>query len=178
MISEEYRKQQEKLHEREDYGSGHADIWGFLPPILNDVIRKFDIQSLTDYGCGKCHLFSVIESDHKIKLQAYDPGIERYSADPVPTEMVCCIDVLEHIEPEHLDSVLDKLAELTQKVAILSVHCGPAAKTLDDGRNAHLIQKPLEWWLPRIWERFHVKVMQDFGPGFFVIVVPRPGMDI
>ena len=83
--------------------------------------------------------------------------------------MVACIDVLEHIEPLYLDSVLDDLKRLAEGIAFLSVHTGPAIKVLSDGRNAHLIQQPMEWWLPKIWERFDIQTVQIMDNGFFVI---------
>ena len=88
--------------------------------------------------------------------------------------MVTCIDVLEHIEPEYLEDVLDHLEELTEVVLFASIHTGPAGKTLDDGRNAHLIQKPMEFWLPKIWERFAIQTVQVMSPHeFFVIANNR-----
>lgn len=179
LISPAYQALQRQLHEeREDYGSGLADVWQIMPAVINDVIAKFKIEHLLDYGHGKGHLFEVLKATHKMRLQAYDPGIERLSEAPEPAQMVCCIDVLEHIEPDCLEDVLDHLEELTQTVGIFSVHTGPAGKTLADGRNAHLIQKPVEWWLPRLWDRFKIRVLQDFGTGFFAIVVPLADKDI
>ena len=83
--------------------------------------------------------------------------------------MVACIDVLEHIEPAYLTGVLDDLKRLTEGVAFLSIHTGPAVKVLSDGRNAHLIQQPMEWWLPQIWERFDLQTVQLMEQGFYVI---------
>jgi hypothetical protein len=84
--------------------------------------------------------------------------------------MVACIDVLEHIEPACLEEVLDDLMRLTKAVGFFSVHTGPAIKTLSDGRNAHLIQQPPEWWLPKFIERFEVQTFQRVESGFYVIV--------
>ena len=104
--------------------------------------------------------------------QCYDPGVPEYAGDPVPAEMVVCIDVLEHIEPDCLDAVMDHLEELTQKVLFATVHTGPAGKTLPDGRNAHLIQKSYEFWLPMFTERFQLQGFhQRGGTGFEVICV-------
>lgn len=84
--------------------------------------------------------------------------------------MVCCIDVLEHIEPEYLETVLDELCRLTEGIAFLSIDTGPAVKTLSDGRNAHLIQQPMNWWLPKIWDRWELQTVQMSSEhGFFVI---------
>ena len=57
-------------------------------------------------------------------------------------DLVCCIDVLEHIEPELIDNVIFDLSTIVIKFGFFSIHQGPAGKILLDGRNAHLIQKP------------------------------------
>ena len=86
--------------------------------------------------------------------------------------MVVCIYVLEHIEPECLEDVLDHLESLTEQVLFATVHTGPAGKILPDGRNAHLIQKPSEWWLPKFMERWHLQGYHARTNGFEVVCIP------
>jgi hypothetical protein len=95
---------------------------------------------------------------------------------PVPAELVCCIDVLEHIEPECLEDVLDHLEELTQRVAFISINTAAAGKTLPDGRNAHLIQRPMEWWFPKIVERFKLQTLQAVSEREFYVIVQNSGL--
>ena len=88
-----------------------------------------------------------------------------------------CIDVLEHIEPAYLDNVLDDLQRCTDVIGVFTVACGPAMKILPDGRNAHLIQEPPEWWLPKPMQRFTLQSFQreHYGrdnDGFVVVVSP------
>ena len=139
--------------------------------MVSGIIDKLEINSLLDYGCGSnLSLTKTLKPKRKFTYQAYDPCVKKYSDDPVPSDMVVSIDVLEHIEPEFLDDVLDHLEELTENVLFCSIHTGPAGKVLDDGRNAHLIQMPLEWWLPQLWERFSIQTVQVTGKqGFWVI---------
>ena len=99
----------------------------------------------------------TFKPQRECRVQCYDPGVPEYADPPTPAEMVVCIDVLEHIEPELIDDVLDHLEELTESFLFATVHTQPAGKKLPDGRNAHLIQKPAEWWLPKIMERFTLK---------------------
>ena len=87
--------------------------------------------------------------------------------------MLVCLDVLEHIEPELLDSVLDDMKSLMLEIGFFSVHTGPAKKFLSDGRNAHLIQEPPSWWLPKIESRFEVMMCKDVINGFVVMVKTR-----
>jgi hypothetical protein len=83
-------------------------------------------------------------------VRNYDPGIPADSALPAPADLVVCTDVLEHIEPEHLDAVLAHIFRLAQRAVFLQIALFPAKKTLPDGRNAHLIVQPANWWLDKI----------------------------
>jgi hypothetical protein len=104
-----------------------------------------------------------------------DPVFPEYG-EPKPADLVCCIDVLEHIEPALVGNVISELASITPKFGFFSVHMGPAAKVLADGRNAHLIQRPSSWWLKLLTDEFeilHLQAHQMMGPGFWVLVAPR-----
>lgn len=156
-ISEAYRAEQEHLHETTEYGT--ASI-GFAP-VVSEICNKLEVMHLLDYGCGsRTNLLKHLKVDHKLKYQGYDPGVPRFSGHPAPAEMVCCIDVLEHVEPEFLDNVLDELESLTEAVIFATIHTGPANKVLSDGRNAHINQQPIEWWLPRLLCRFEIQSLQ------------------
>lgn len=151
LISEAYRKEQEQLHENPQYGvMGH--IYGDL---VRTVMTQVEAKEILDYGAGKQSLRQYIYPG--IFYRAYDPAIPELSADPKPAQFVACVDVLEHIEPECLDSVLDHLKQLTIHTLFATVHCGAAKKTLSDGRNAHLTQQPMGWWLPKFMDRFDLQ---------------------
>lgn len=168
-ISEEYRQQQQSLHENPNYGTASVQF----APIVSKLINQTQVDELLDYGAGKMRLFQNLKVGHKLKLQAYDPAIPDLAGEPKPMQMVTCIDVLEHIEPEMLDNVLDHLQALTQEIGFFTVHTGPAVKVLPDGRNAHLIQEPASWWLPKLLSRFELQTFQKTPNGFFVVVTAR-----
>ena len=169
LISDDYRAEQEKLHENPNYGVASVQY----APIVTQYINRLGVTDLLDYGAGKCRLFESIKPDHKMRLQAYDPAILRLSGAPEPAEMVTCIDVLEHIEPELLDNVLDNIKALAKSFVFLTIHTGPAVKVLSDGRNAHLIQEDAEWWLPKIMDRWSLQTFQRTQGGFFVFGVAK-----
>ena len=168
-ISEEYRKQQEKLHENPNYGMASVQF----APLVSQLIEKAGVDEVLDYGAGKCRLFKNLQVERKLKLQAYDPAIPELSGEPLPMQMVTCIDVLEHIEPELLDNVLDHLQELVLEIGFFTIHTKPAMKVLPDGRNAHLIQENEHWWLPKILTRWDLNTFQKTENGFFVVVTAK-----
>lgn len=171
LITDAYRKTQEQLHATTQYGTASIQY----APIVAQMIEKLQIQHLLDYGCGKSmnlarNLKLKPDLGYKLKYQAYDPGVANLAGDPTPAQMVACIDVLEHIEPDCLDEVLDHLKRLTEGVLFATVACGPARKMLSDGRNAHLIQEPMKWWLPKLWERFDIQTVQMTGAQSFYVI--------
>jgi hypothetical protein len=167
LISEPYRAEQAKLHETKTYGTASINY----APLVTQIIDKLEITHLLDYGAGsQMNLGKHIRPKGKLTYQAYDPCVSELSGEPVPAQLVCCIDVLEHIEPEYLDSVLDHLASLTEAVVFLTVCTVAAFKKLSDGRNAHLTQQPMSWWLPKIMERFEVQTVQATSDKTFHVI--------
>ena len=164
LISEEYRAMQSELHENPNYGIAST----YFAPIVDDIVDRFKINDLLDYGAGKLRLRDSIRS--QVNYTAYEPSNPKYSDAPEPTEFVTCIDVLEHIEPELLDNVLDDLHRVVVKYGLFTIHTGPAVKTLPDGRNAHLIQESYTWWQPKIKERFEIVREVAMDNGYLVFV--------
>jgi len=167
-ITESYREQQVELHKNPAYGVASLAF----APLVAKVMRENNIKSLSDYGAGKCNLGKTLRSSGlEFEYYPYDPAFPEYGS-PRSADLVACIDVLEHIEPEHLEAVLEELARIT-RIGFFSVHTGPAGKTLPDGRNAHLIQNPASWWLPLLCRYFEIHQLQThtlMGRGFWVLV--------
>lgn len=169
VISQKYRAEQQRLHFNPRYGVASTAF----APLVQSMIRVGECRSLSDYGAGKCNLKVRLGlgGDSGVAYYPYDPAFPDYGP-PKPADLVTCIDVLEHIEPEYLDTVLDEIASVTDKLALLTVHTGPAKKTLSDGRNAHLIQEPPDWWAERLSSHFDLIHVQLVRKGFFVIASP------
>ena len=150
LISDEYLEQLELYRQKKPHwGPGGANRHSI---IINGLIQNNGYGSVLDYGCGNGALLDQIECSNKT---GYDPGIPRFSKTPeLPFDLVVSTDVLEHIEPDRLDAVLAHIAQLTRKKAYLVIHCGPAQAVLPDGRNAHLIQEPPDWWVYKLDEYF------------------------
>lgn len=167
-ISETYREMQRQLHSNPQYGVASLAYAKLVKALFDSTNSK----SISDYGAGKCNLKVGLQKEGLLNFAyyPYDPAFPEYGP-PRQADLSCCIDVLEHIEPEFLDAVLRDLVRITPRVGFFTVASGPAKKTLVDGRNAHLIQEPREWWLPRFEEVFNVlKASEQSAHGFWVIV--------
>lgn len=173
LISEEYRKMQQDLHQNPNYGVASVQY----APTVAEILKQVRPPDLLDYGAGKGRLGETLRTlmASPPNIRHYDPARPEWSATPQPAPFVTCIDVLEHIEPELLDNVLDDLRRVTQGHGFFTVHTGPAVKVLADGRNAHLIQQPPAWWLPKFLSRFDLTVFQSMPQGFWVVVTPKTG---
>ena len=170
QISSDYQKQIRLLHDSEKSFGG-----GSKADIVAQIILTLEIDSLSDYGAGKKVLENRLLSEFGINVNylPYDPAFQEYG-DASPADLVCCIEVLEHVEPECLESVLKHLAKIVVKYGFFTVHCGPSSKILPNGQNAHLIQKSILWWLPQISHHFEIQWLRKTSvQGFAVLVSPK-----
>ena len=169
-ISKEYLELQKELHLNPNYGQASLK----MAPILKKIYEDSNFKSISDYGAGKKNLQKkLIELGLKdFQCYPYDPVFPEYGL-PKKADIVCCIDVLEHIEEEYLNNVLDELKNITINLGFFTIATIPAEKFLKDGRNAHLIQKPASWWLPLMCLRFEIEFLQNIPLGFLLIVKPK-----
>lgn len=171
LITEEYRRLQAELHENPEYGIASMNA----APLVAQVVNAIGATEVLDYGAGKGRLDEALRPhlQHPVTIFHYDPARPEWAAPPAPAQLVACLDVLEHIEPDLIDNVLDDLRRVTAGAGIFTIATGPARKTLPDGRNAHLIQQPASWWLPKLMERFELEVFNKTPNGFWVVVRNR-----
>lgn len=174
LISEQYRSEQERLHESGVYGTASIQYAEAVATLIN----FYEVTHLLDYGCGAqtnlpkamAQLPADKKIRHKVTYQAYDPGVPRFSKPPLPADLVACIDVLEHIEPQFIDAVLDDLTRLSTAVIFATIDTGPALKVLSDGRNAHVLQRPIGWWFPKLDARFDLMTLQSTSLHSFMFI--------
>lgn len=167
LITENYRDLQAALHATGEYGTMGAQ-YGSL---IGSMIKGLGAGCILDYGCGsRQSLLKTLRLPPDVAYEGYDPAIPAHSETPIPADLVCCIDVLEHIEPELLDNVLDDLCGLCDPYGFFTVHTGPARKVLLDGRNAHLTQEGLGWWLPKFASRVDIAGIFMLPAGFCIFV--------
>ncbi|HEX2581382.1 MAG TPA: methyltransferase domain-containing protein [Dongiaceae bacterium] len=172
VISDDYRKVQRHLHETNpNYGIASVQY----APIFSQLLRRCGAKEVLDYGAGKGRLAEVLKKILPVlpTMQHYDPAVPEWAGDPKPSPVVACIDVLEHVEPDLLDHVLDHLQQLTLQFGFFTIHTGPAQKILPDGRNAHLVQQPAEWWMPKIMSRFELSLFNKMPQGFWLWLEKR-----
>lgn len=166
LISDNYRQLNESLHhDNPSYGTT-SHRWA---DAIDALAEQFAIKDILDYGAGKQKLAQALT---RRRVIGYDPAVPELSAEPQPADMVACTDVLEHVEPELIDNVVSHIASLARVCCFLVIATGPASKTLSDGRNAHLIQKPLSWWLERLCGHFSILYLDHHGGDICLALIP------
>lgn len=146
MISQEYKKILNEIHSTSPFGKR-----GKVPKELAAFIDNINPSTILDYGCGKGRLVSKLKEVYPEKtIIGYDPGNQAFDIDikNLKVDLLISTDVLEHIEPEHIDSTLKFLSSRSRYVYHL-IACCPAKLILPDGRNAHLIIENQQWWRKR-----------------------------
>lgn len=112
-----------------------------------------DSKTMLDYGCGAGMFKSgVHDLGWRGKVSQYDPAVASVSRLPDPADLVVCTDVLEHVEPECLAAVLQHQFRVALRAGYFCISCQPSHKDLPDGRNAHLIVEPPEFWMRSLRE--------------------------
>lgn len=143
-ITPEYRALNAELHRKMEKYGANGRQW---ESVIREWAAKVNAQSILDYGCGKGSLARALAD---LDVREYDPAIPGKDSLPEPADLVVCTDVLEHVEIECIEDVLKHLDSLARRALFLNISLRQGTKRLPDGRRAHQIVKPKEWWRQRI----------------------------
>lgn len=169
LISEEYKAQIRQLHEESEgrWGATASSRCYEIAEWLNGYRELSGAKDMLDYGSSNGKLQKQLRRrgliPEEFEIVEYDPGYEDrlYKR---PCDLVLCVDVLEHIEPELLENVLVDLHRNTLKQGLFSIAMYAAKKSLPDGRNAHLIIEHQDWWKDRLSKYFHIEASRVRNP--------------
>lgn len=160
VISKAQRNLNATLHNTDDKYGNRDDGAGVATRLPAAILRLHELglcNSVLDYGTGKGALTKRLQTElpETISVKGYDPAVTFYEERPEnPVDLLVCLDVLEHIEMANIDAVLKDIHSLTKQFCYLVIDLQPAVKTLSDGRNAHILLAPPEWWISRISQLF------------------------
>jgi len=160
MYSREYIKQLQGLHKDKKRPQGFGGKIKKLGQ-FTEFMLEWRPSSLLDYGCGKGEILKHLQQQYpKTQIVGYDPAVSEFFDKPKNSfDVVFSNDVLEHIEPQFIDSVLKHINDLSKKYIWLRIDTIPARKTLPDGRNAHLILEDEQWWHNKFYENIEGQII-------------------
>lgn len=150
LISPEYRALQRQMHASPRGYGQKGDKWAGE---VEGLCALYGRGEILDYGCGQGSLGRALRSGG-LTVREYDPAIRGKDGEPQPADLVVCTDVLEHVEPEKIEAVLADLRRVTLGHLFAVIALTPAGKTLPDGRNAHILLQPRDWWATKLRAHF------------------------
>lgn len=152
LISESYRALNSNLHEG-PLGFGNTGD-RYAQEVAKHAV-ELGAKTILDYGCGKGALKPALRGlGIRGTIFEYDPAIRGKWKCPEHADLVVAAEVMEHIEPEYLMPVINHLYDVARMAVFMTISHRLAKKVLADGRNAHLIVKPPQWWMDRLGQRF------------------------
>lgn len=177
-ISPEYLAIQREMHKNPVYGVSSAKHAPRVFMAAAQILRKFGKCDVLDYGCGKQKLREAIEASFPaikgMRLIGYDPSISGLDKEPAKADLTICSDVMEHIEPQCVDTVIKHIFDLTEHVAIFNIYLQEAKKMLPDGRNAHICIRDKDWWLSFLKKYFVIIEQESTPKELLAVVQPIP----
>ena len=149
-IGKSYQEQLGKEHHGSKWGTTGAKYAG------RDIVELLEtrpyIKTVLDFGAGKGTMGAFIrDKGFDVEWTNYDPAIPEYNQLPDRQfDLVLSTDVLEHVEPEKLPTVIKTLTSLTGKVLYSDIACYPTGKVFGEGpykgQDLHLIVEVPNWW--------------------------------
>jgi len=189
LLPDMYRAPYERLSEKEKY----SRIWSMLSyrqdspaeRIVDTILEQLKPTGrILDFGCGTGRAaVRIAAKGHDVLLVDFAPNcrddeatelpfVELDLAEPMPLreQSGYCIDVMEHIPPELVGTVIRNIMDSASKVFF-------QISTVDDrmgtliGQHLHLTVKPHAWWREKFeslgyfvsWQE-----MQDIASSFLV----------
>jgi 2-polyprenyl-3-methyl-5-hydroxy-6-metoxy-1,4-benzoquinol methylase len=159
LISPAYLQEQIRLHAQPRGYGQRGSKWA--KTVLR-IADEFQCRTVLDYGCGQGSLAVALTGT--LAVSEYDPAIRGKESLPEPADLVVCTDVLEHVESPKIYAVVGHLARLTKKKLFLVVSLVETAKTLSDGRQAHILIRNVDWW-KYLLRAHHFNVIRELQVG-------------
>ena len=171
---ESHIKASRELHENsQSYGpassyfedSSIKRLFG-IPYGIKKVNERSRIRSVLDFGAGRGGLVLALKKTlgNQISITGFDPGVKEFSDKPKRKfDVITCIDVLEHVDRYSIDGVLNEIKNLMAGFMIFVIDLMPAEKSLADGRNAHILIAPPEYWASKINQAFDYSICFNIG---------------
>lgn len=165
LISPGYVEEQKRLHAQPEGYGGKGGKWaGPFAQLVLSINGSHRNVSALDFGCGQGSMRLALEKiAPEIFVTEYDPAIPGKDGKPSPADWVICTDVFEHFEPELLEANLAFLESLAPRLYVV-ISLVETAKTLSDGRQAHILLQSREWWVRELEKRWRVSELTVSNP--------------
>ena len=157
------KKLYKELHKKDSNFGSRGDGGGITSNISHAIqsLKKANVRSIIDYGTGKGALVHSLRNSLPADyiVDGYDPSVEEWENKPEKKyDIVTCVDVLEHLEITNIDEFIISVKSITHHFCFLVIDLQPAVQILSNGRNAHTLLAPHDWWASKIASHFSTTI--------------------
>lgn len=160
--TEDYLRRHREVHAR------HARFGAHRHPYLLETMSKIAAEvatnageppSLLDYGCGKGIFMQEMARTGRFGfIRGYDPAVDAFKLRPAQSyNIVICLDVLDQLEDEFVESVIQDVAQFTGDTAVFDVI------TVQTPARAHLNPRSTASWHEIVSRHMRVKDMHIYA---------------
>lgn len=174
-------------YKQEDYGEEYWKLRKRVEPkhyfICGDIIRWLMPKKVLDYGCG-CGQYVKAFKDFGVDVVGYEPSevalknscckelmIDKKDIKENYYDLVFCMDVLEHIKVDEVETFLEELKKYTKKGVVVSI-CMKGDPNFKYDKT-HITERTREWWEYKIFKAgfqiFKTPIEWDFSNQFIVM---------
>lgn len=170
-ITPAYARENARLHSVDPKFGAEGYLWAYL---VAGIARVERCISVLDYGCGKGTLARALQGVDVI-VSEYDPGVPGKDQPPSPADLVVCLDVMEHIEPDFVDDVIEDLERLATKNLFVVVSTKLSKRIMADGRDTHVSLHEDAWWSEAFLRHgFEIRRVWNTGLRLWVALMNAP----
>lgn len=134
------------------------DFRSKLVPLASQICDRAKVTIFLDYLCGKRPVMTDLTVSHMMKVQCYDPKVERFKDAPLAAQMVFCALEKDELSEAEVDDMIAELELLTGAVCLLAI-----------GESGRLP----EWWIYKAIVKFELQTFQRVDGGFYMILYPN-----
>jgi hypothetical protein len=140
------------------HSAPRPDFRAQLAPLASQICDKAKVTIFLDYLCGKTPVMTSLKVGHNMKVQCYDPKVERFKESPLAAQMVFCALPEDDLSETAAEDMIAELEMLTGAVCLLAV-----------GESERLP----EWWIYKVVPKFEIQTFQRVDGGFYMILYPN-----
>jgi len=146
-----------------------------LAQIVSQMVEKLSVDHLLAYGGLTEDFWMGFSPQRNVGIQAYRPQIEGKHSMALPSQLVVCVDYLEHTGVLGVEDALNDLQRVT--LGSIFVHI-KVMEFPDDVQGARAVDRPAIWWLREFAKRFDIQTYQRLPGGLYIIAYPLPKQEI